>query len=180
MGLQSLVYYTFVAWLSVIVQSKGLSPTEAGVVNSVFMVLGIVGSLAVPAIAGGRKDLRAMGAAVGTMYVAGVLLLIPDWGMVPLSAAILLCGLCGGACITFVTMMYALRTRSPGDSSTVSGASQSVGYLVAALGPVTTGAIHDLTSDWASPLLFVAAVTVVLVFLGGAIGRDTVIGEPRT
>ena len=180
MGLQSLVYYTFVAWLSVIVQSKGLSPTEAGVVNSVFMVLGIVGSLAVPAIAGGRRDLRTMGAAVGTMYVAGVLLLIPDWGMVSLSAAILLCGLCGGACITFVTMMYALRTRSPGDSSTVSGASQSVGYLVAALGPVTAGAIHDLTSDWASPLLFVAAVTVVLVFLGGAIGRDTVIGEPRT
>ena len=77
-------------------------------------------------------------------------------------------------------MMYALRTRSPGDSSTVSGASQSVGYLVAALGPVTAGAIHDLTSDWVSPLLFVAAVTVILVFLGGAIGRDTVIGEPRT
>lgn len=78
MGLQSLIYYSFVAWLSVIAQSKGLLPAEAGAVNSAFMILGIVGSLAVPALCGDRRDLRPVGTAIGTMYVAGILLLIPQ------------------------------------------------------------------------------------------------------
>ena len=38
LGLQSLIYYAMVAWMAVILQSKGLDPSEAGVVVSVYMV----------------------------------------------------------------------------------------------------------------------------------------------
>lgn len=176
MGLQSLIYYSFVAWLSVIAQSKGLLPAEAGAVNSAFMILGIVGSLAVPALCGDRRDLRPVGTAIGTMYVAGILLLIPQSGTTVLAASMVLCGLCGGASITYVTMMYALRTRNPGDSSTVSGMSQSVGYLIAAVGPVATGAVFDATSSWTGSLLLMAVVAAVLAVIGHEIGRDRDIG----
>lgn len=172
MGLQSLIYYAFVAWLSVIAQSKGLLPAEAGVVNSAFMVLGIVGSLAVPVLCGHRRDLRAVGTAIGAMYVAGILLLIPSAGLGILAISMVLCGLCGGASITYVTMMYALRTENPGDSSTVSGTSQSVGYLIAAVGPIATGALFDATSSWVAPLALMASVAAVMAVLGYAIGRD--------
>ncbi len=176
MGLQSLIYYSFVAWLSVIAQSKGLLPAEAGAVNSAFMILGIVGSLAVPALCGDRRDLRPVGTAIGTMYVAGILLLIPQSGTTVLAASMVLCGLCGGASITYVTMMYALRTRNPGDSSTVSGMSQSVGYLIAAVGPVATGAVFDATSSWTGSLLLMAVIAAVLAVIGHEIGRDRDIG----
>ena len=176
MGLQSLIYYSFVAWLSVIAQSKGLLPAEAGAVNSAFMILGIVGSLAVPALCGDRRDLRPVGTAIGTMYVTGILLLIPQSGTTVLAASMVLCGLCGGASITYVTMMYALRTRNPGDSSTVSGMSQSVGYLIAAVGPVATGAVFDATSSWTGSLLLMAVVAAVLAVIGHEIGRDRDIG----
>lgn len=158
-----------------IVQSKGFDPAAAGLLNSAFMVLGIVGSLSVPVLAGGRRDLRRIGALMGASYVAGILLLIPSAGPLALGAGIVLCGLCGGTCITYVTMMYALRTRSSGDSSTVSGTSQSVGYLIAAAGPVAAGVLHDASCGWTAPLAMMAMAAVALIALGAAVGRDSAI-----
>lgn len=176
LGLQSLIYYAMVAWLSVILQSKGMSPTEAGLVNSVYMVIGIAGSLLLPVACGDRKDLRTVGVALGAMYVAGLALLMAASGSpASLALPILLCGLCGGACITYVSTLFGLRTSSPGDSSSVSGIAQSVGYLVAATGPVAVGAIFDAGSDWGHGIAFLMAVAVTLVVLGYLIGRDRTI-----
>ena len=177
LGLQSLIYYAIVAWMAVILQSKGLDPSEAGVVVSVYMIVGIAGSLLLPVAAGGRRDLRALGAGLGLMYIAGlVLLLVSSGSPVSLSLPILLCGLCGGACITYPSMLFGLRTRTSGDSSSVSGIAQSVGYLVAAVGPVAVGAMHDATSGWDLGIVFLICIAVSLVLLGYLIGRDVTIG----
>ena len=130
-------------------QSKGLDPSEAGVVVSVYMVAGIAGSILLPVITGIRRDLRAVGASLGAMYIVGLaLLLLSPGSPASLAAPVLLCGLCGGACITYPSMLFGLRTKTSGDSSSVSGIAQSVGYLVAAVGPVAVGAMHDAASDW--------------------------------
>lgn len=76
LGLQSLIYYSLVAWMSVILQSKGLDPTEAGWVISVYMILGIIGSLLLPVLAGGRRDLRVLGTSLAVVYIAGLALLM--------------------------------------------------------------------------------------------------------
>ena len=80
LGLQSLIYYAIVAWMAVILQSKGLDPSEAGVVVSVYMIVGIAGSLLLPVAAGGRSDLRALGAGLGLTYIAGLVLLLVSSG----------------------------------------------------------------------------------------------------
>ena len=180
LGLQSLIYYAMVAWMAVILQSKGLDPSEAGVVVSVYMVVGIAGSILLPAITGIRRDLRAVGASLGAMYIVGLALLqLSSGSPASLAAPVLLCGLCGGACITYPSMLFGLRTRTSGDSSSVSGIAQSVGYLVAAVGPVAVGAMHDAASDWGPGILFLICVAASLVVLGYLIGRDVVIGAPE-
>lgn len=180
LGLQSLIYYAMVAWMAVILQSKGLDPSEAGVVVSVYMVAGIAGSILLPVITGIRGDLRAVGASLGAMYIVGLALLLLSSGCpASLAAPVLLCGLCGGACITYPSMLFGLRTKTSGDSSSVSGIAQSVGYLVAAVGPVAVGAMHDAASDWGPGILFLVCVAASLVVLGYLIGRDVVIGAPE-
>lgn len=173
LGLQSLIYYALVAWLPVIIQSKGMDPSEAGMVSSVFMVLGIAGSLFLPVIIGRRTDIRAIGASIGVAYVVGLVLLIYASGSyISLTGPILLCGLCGGACITYPSMLFGLRTRNSGDSSSVSGIAQSVGYVVAAFGPVTVGSIYDTTADWGLGLAPLVCVALSLIVFGYLIGRD--------
>lgn len=177
LGLQSLIYYAMVAWLSVILQSKGMSSADAGFANSVYMIIGICGSLLLPFMARERRDLRGLGAALGVVYVIGlVLLMFCSANPLSLVLPLLLCGLCGGACITYVSMLYGLRTNTPGDSSSVSGIAQSVGYLVAAVGPVAVGSIFDATSDWLMGISFMAAVALTLIVLGYLVGRDRNIG----
>lgn len=76
-------------------------------------------------------------------------------------------------------MLFGLRTKTSGDSSSVSGIAQSVGYLVAAVGPVAVGAMHDTASDWGLGILFLICVAASPVVLGYLIGRDVVIGAPE-
>ena len=50
---------------------------------------------------------------------------------------------------------------------------QSIGYLVAALGPLAAGAIHSATESWNAPLVALLAVMVPLTLCGWLAGRDT-------
>jgi CP family cyanate transporter-like MFS transporter len=48
---------------------------------------------------------------------------------------------------------------------------QCIGYLVAALGPIVFGLIHDYTGQWSAALLLTAAVTVLQALCGLGAGR---------
>jgi CP family cyanate transporter-like MFS transporter len=52
------------------------------------------------------------------------------------------------ASISLALLVMVLRSTSGGQTSQVSGMAQSVGYVVAAIGPVAIGALHDLTGSW--------------------------------
>ena len=49
-------------------------------------------------------------------------------------------GIAQGASISLGLTLFVLRTRTAGAAAELSGMAQTVGYLVAALGPVTVGA----------------------------------------
>ena len=68
--------------------------------------------------------------------------------------------------ITFPTCLalFALRSRTPSMSSTVSGAVQTVGYAVAAFAPLLLGALRDSTGSW-SPVL----ATLLVISFGNLI-----------
>ncbi len=49
---------------------------------------------------------------------------------------------------------------------------QSVGYLVAAVGPALFGGLHDLTDGWTIPLLSLVAVLMAKIAVGLPAARD--------
>jgi CP family cyanate transporter-like MFS transporter len=52
---------------------------------------------------------------------------------------------------------------------------QSVGYLVAAAGPIAVGALHDATGSWTPALVTVIVLDLVLIGFGYLAGRARII-----
>ena len=73
--------------------------------------------------------------------------------------------------------MTAAMTRLPVlgvpiQSAALSGMAQSIGYLLAATGPIVISVLHDATGAWAVPLLVMLGVVVVQVVFGILGSRD--------
>ncbi|MCR5024955.1 MAG: hypothetical protein K6A90_11590 [Lachnospiraceae bacterium] len=73
MCVQSLLFYCFVAWFATIVQSYGFDKATAGYFNSAYLLLGIPGSMLVPALAGKKKNQSGMGIILGLIYIIGLI-----------------------------------------------------------------------------------------------------------
>lgn len=174
MGFQSLVFYAVVTWLSAILRDQGMSATSAGWIVSLFQLVGIPSSFLVPMLAGRRPSQRLLVVAIGILCLtayAGLLStgnnLIPLW--------ITLLGFGQGACISLALMFFILRTPDAAHAAELSGMAQSIGYLLAAAGPVLFGLLHDLTHTWTIPLLTLVAVTLGMLWTGLGAGRNATV-----
>ena len=88
--------------------------------------------------------------AFGVLQISGWAGMLLAPGTVPSLWAVSL-GLSGFAFPTAIALITA-RSRAPHVTAQVSGFTQSLGYLLAAAGPLAVGALHDLTGGWTVPL----------------------------
>jgi CP family cyanate transporter-like MFS transporter len=72
----------------------------------------------------------------------------------------------GASVFPVVLTLIGLRSRTPGGTAALSGFTQSVGYLIAALGPFGVGVLYDVTGSWTPPLLVLAGLAVPQIALG--------------
>ena len=93
-------------------------------------------------------------------------------GVPALIIAIICCGFCSGACISFSMALFDLHTKNAADTSALSGLAQSVGYLLAAIGPIALGKIYDVCHSWTMPLVLLLILALVLTVLGYLAGRE--------
>lgn len=175
MGVQSLVFYCFAAWLASIVQAKGYDSSTGGWFVSAYMMLGIPTSFLLPIVAGRKKSQSSLGAMIGICYTIGTLLLFFSDSFPLLVLAILCCAFASGGSISFVMAAFGLRTKTGEDASNLSGVAQCVGYLLAAVGPTLFGKIFDNTQSWTLPMLILIFCTAFLSVAGWVIGKDKVI-----
>ena len=168
-GLQSAQAYIVTAWLSQIVVDAGASLTEGGYAVGLFAGLGIPISAAIPALLVRQSRLPVLISALTAGYVAGYvgLIVAPAAGM--WGWAVLL-GI-GSGTFPLILTLLALRARTSEGVAALSAFTQSVGYLVATVGPVAIGALHDLTDGWTVPLVVTATSTVVMGLLGLRVAR---------
>jgi MFS transporter, CP family, cyanate transporter len=162
MGCQALLFYAIVAWLPDILKAHGVSESRAGLLLSIGILVGIPSSLAVPVLAERREDQRMLAIASAALWVVGLLgmLLAPD--TVPL-VWVLLLGLGSGANLSLAFAFFALRSPDGRHAAALSGMAQSIGYLVAAIGPLAVGVLHDVTDSWDAPLVLLLAVSVLML-----------------
>jgi CP family cyanate transporter-like MFS transporter len=177
MGLQSLVFYSTIAWLAEILRDRGVSSSAAGWLVSVAQLAGLVTSLAAPPIATRRASQRVHATCSALLSLAGYSgLLLAGRGLLPLWCVLI--GLGQGALFSLALTMFALRTPDAGHAAELSGMAQTVGYLLAATGPALLGLVHDLTGAWTVPLAALAATTVAILVAGLAAGRDALVAAP--
>ncbi|WP_084626501.1 MFS transporter [Demequina aurantiaca] len=154
MALQSSVFYLLITWLPSIESSHGVGESEAGWHLVIFQIAGIVGGLVAGPVLHRRHDQSGVGmATAGLMVIAMVgLLVLPDLVVVWVAFA----GLSAGSSLVVALTLMSVRARTPHDSGRLSAMSQSVGYLIASLGPIMSGLLFEFTDSWTPVLVFAA------------------------
>jgi len=146
MAAQSLIFYTFTAWLPEFLVDRGMSAGAAGAVLALGQVAGLVMSLVAPIIAGRWADQRVVTLLALAVTTVGFVGLLTEHSMPTLWSMLVMAG--PGASISLALLFMVLRSGSTAQTGQLSGMAQSVGYGMAAMGPVAIGTLHDLTRSW--------------------------------
>ena len=167
MGFQSATFYILVTWLATIAVSTGRSAVTAGIDVMIYQVGALVGAIAVPVVLRG-------GAARWVPAILPVIALVGLTGLIAAPEAILawviVLGPASGASLGVSLTLMAQRARDHHGATALSGMAQSVGYLMAAAGPVLFGSLHSATDAWLLPLLLVVAILIGQSLSGLAAG----------
>jgi CP family cyanate transporter-like MFS transporter len=177
MGLQSLAYYVVLTWLPEILREEGMSAARAGWMLALSQAVAIVSMFFTPVIAGRRPSQRGVAVAAVALSGAGTLGLLLAGSTVGTLWVVLL-GLGQGACFSLALTFFALRAPDSEHAAALSGMAQSVGYLLAAVGPSLFGVLRDATHAWKVPLALLLAVTVCLLIAGLGAARDAHVATP--
>jgi CP family cyanate transporter-like MFS transporter len=174
LGLQSVQFYTVAAWLPTLLADSGVPVREGGLLLGLANVVGAAGALLAPAQAGRMRTQRPLIVAVTLAYVVGLggLLVSPATGTLLWVGAF---GLAQGSGFALALTLIVLRSPTPLVAARLGGVAQCLGYLLAALGPLLIGALHDLTGGWSWPVIVLLAVLLPLAWFGWGAARDAVL-----
>lgn len=159
MSLLAILFYSMVAWLPEVYRHEGMSKGGAGALLSLALILGIPFGFVVGWLAGRLPDQRPIALGGGLMVLAGWIGVLAAPRAAPGLWAILL-GSGFGVGFTLVLALFVLRAGDAPHAVALSGMAQSVGYTLAALGPIAVGALHDATGGWRTPLVVLIALAV--------------------
>ncbi|MFE9395613.1 CynX/NimT family MFS transporter [Streptomyces flavidovirens] len=171
MGLQSLWTYVLIAWMPTIFTDHGMSRSTAGVVFAFNNLIQVAGAFAVPLLAGRMRSQRPLIVLVTTMVAAGYagLMLAPVSGAWLWSAVL---GVGQGGAVGLALTLIVLRSGDAVTAARLSGMAQTVGYLLAAVGPVAAGAVYEATGSWTLPIALMLGVCAAALVVGLYAARD--------
>ncbi|MDZ7715916.1 MAG: MFS transporter [Balneolaceae bacterium] len=165
MGLQSLAFYVILAWLPEILQDRGIGVAESGWVLSLSQATGVLGTFLIPTWAEKISNQRVIVWLLVVLEVISLIgLMIPDAFLVGLWASLI--GFSLGGSFGLALLFIVHRTTNAETATELSGMAQSVGYLLAAIGPTLFGGIHDITGAWFLPLIMLLVVAITKLVFG--------------
>jgi CP family cyanate transporter-like MFS transporter len=168
-GLQAMFAYVTMGWLAELFVSHGIARTEAGLMLAVINLIGIPISLIVAPIALARRSQSGWISGMAAISLLGVLGLILAPSAAPWVWTLLL-GV-GMGVFPVGLGVIALRTRTATDTAGLSAMAQSIGYLLASVGPFLFGVLHGATESWTISLWLLVGVLVLELGLGWIVGR---------
>ena len=171
MGLQSSLAYCVFGWLPVILQDRGLSALQSGMVVAVSILVQLITALGGPFIARLGQDQRPAVLLMMLMCWAGLIGCL----YAPLSTlwwwAVLL-GLGQGGNFSVALSLIVLRSADARVAVSLSAMTQGIGYTLAAAGPYLMGVLHDLTGSWAAMGWLFSAIALAAIVAGTLAGRN--------
>ncbi|SES83894.1 MFS transporter [Geodermatophilus poikilotrophus] len=172
-GLQSLAFYVMLTWMAdVLEDDAGTTAVTAGGLVAAAAAFGAPCALVVPPLAARQRSQVAWVAGATLLSTVGILGLLVAPTAAPTVWAVLW-GLGTGTAFPLALTLVLVRTRDAAQTGRLSAAAQSVGYLLAATGPLAVGLLHDATGGWR------AGLAVLLVLQGLQLAAGLHAGRPR-
>ncbi|MEW1879734.1 MFS transporter [Rhodococcus sp. NPDC080181] len=176
MGLQSLMAYSMIAWLPTIFRDRGVDARDAGLLLTALSVSSVLTALTVPSLATRLGNQSALAVAVTLPTCVGLLGIVSSADSWALVWAVLL-GLGQGGQLSLALTLMNLRAANARDAASLSSMAQTVGYVLAAAGPLVCGAVHSATQRWEPSIVFLLVVTIPMAAAGAVAGRRVVVGS---
>lgn len=172
MGLQSTMFYVTISWLPEILTDYGVSLVTAGWFVSLAQFIGLPASFIVPIIAGKFASQRLLVTVLSIMMISGFTGLWLGSSTWMLIICITLIGISLSGNFALALTFLGLRARTSTDAAELSGMAQSIGYLLAAVGPFAIGLLFDITQTWEIPLIVLICNVGVMYVFGLFAGRN--------
>ena len=172
MGLQSLLFYVNIAWLPTLLHDRGFSLAISGWIVSLVQIVSLPGTFLMPVLAERQRRQHSLVLATAAMFVVGYLGLWLMTSQLWSIIWVIWVGFGSGVSISLALAFFSLRTYHHESAARISGMAQSVGYLLAALGPIAAGYLHAVTASWTWPLVMLVIVSVLMTIAGLGASRD--------
>lgn len=174
-GLQSLQAYSVFGWFAQVYRDAGFSAATAGLLLGVITAISIPLSFWVPSVAGRVQDQTWLMLGLHVCYPIGYLglLLAPAAGAWVWAVAV------GVGLSTFplILTLIGLRARTGEGTAALSGFTQSVGYLMSAVGPLGMGVLYDVTGGWTVPVTGLLVLVVPQILVGLVVARPSYVED---
>ncbi|MFT0548041.1 MFS transporter [Allopusillimonas ginsengisoli] len=169
LGMNSFIYYVVAGWLPAILAEAGYSAARAGTLHGLMQFATAIPGLVAGLVIARTRDQRGLAAGVSMLSAVSLfgLAWFPQWAL----AWTAMFGAGVGATFILGLTFVSMRSGSVAQAAALSGMAQSLGYLLAAIGPPSIGAMYDAYASWTGPLLVCALLALAMAGVGTMAGR---------
>ncbi|MBL1377839.1 CynX/NimT family MFS transporter [Zobellella iuensis] len=174
MGLQSFYFYSMATWLPKILLESGLDAHQAGTATALINLVSIPFNLFVPILAAKMRSQRLLVLGIFAASFTGVAGLWWQPAAAPLLWASLI-GMGCGSSLSLALSFFVLRAANTAQATALSAMAQSIGYLLAALGPFSLGLLRDISGAWQWALVTMLALQFFQACFGWVAARPATV-----
>ncbi|MGF9857818.1 MFS transporter [Priestia endophytica] len=168
-GLVTLLFYCFAAWLPAIVEEKGGTSAFGGLIGTISMIAQLPATLLLPSLLKVIPS-RRLWITFFTLSVIIGLSLLGFTNLTPIVSSICL-GIGGGGLVSLTLLLPIDKTTSPIEASTWSAMTQAIGYMIGAVGPFIIGFLHDYMGSFVPTLYLLIIIGFIVILLGWKITK---------
>lgn len=169
-GMLSLVFYSLLAWLPLILLGAGAIKPHAGLLVTLFALFQIPGGTVVQLLLKHRPSRRGWLTVASMMQAAGLLLLFFS---AYLWLAVFICGLGAGMLFALLNLLPVEMTSSSEEAASWAAMTQCIGFLIGTCGPLLTGVLHDRTGHFNGGLLVMVFISIAMGILSLIMGSGS-------
>lgn len=174
-GVNSFLYYAMVSSLPSVLVAAGFAPEAAGGLHGVMQLATAFPGLVLAPLVRRMKDQRGLAAGLALLALTAILGLFLAPKLAVVWAAVF--GFANGGVFILALAFVGLRTTTAPQTARLSGMTQSLGYMLSAMGPLVVGTLHDKTGAWSASLITCCLLCLVLAGLGLSAGRNAQLAD---
>ncbi|MDP5227999.1 MULTISPECIES: MFS transporter [Arthrobacter] len=165
---QGFLAYAAMSWFAYILSDSGMDAAQSGVIFGISQFVSLFAGMFFLTL-GSRNGARPWALAIpaASMALGMLLLLVAPVGTALISAVLLGLGL---GVFPPILAIISQSGSTAAETTALSTAAQSIGYLFSALGPLSIGLLHGLTGSWVLPLSVAVVVSLLLLATGFRLG----------